>query len=59
MPTMITNEDGEPIGIDYPELSLDWSDSYEDDYPDYEEDYEPDTVQDGFPYESDLYDEWI
>lgn len=37
---MITNEVGEPLGIEI---------LYDD---------EPDTVQDGFPYETDLGDEW-
>jgi hypothetical protein len=40
MPTMIVNEDGEPLGFDYPEY--DYSDDYFDDIDDYADDYEED-----------------
>jgi hypothetical protein len=32
MPVMVTNEDGEPIGFDYPEYDSDWGDDLSDDY---------------------------
>lgn len=59
MPLVIVNEDGEPIAIDYPEYSLDYYDDLPDDYG--RDCYydEPDTTLDGFPYETDLGNEWI
>lgn len=60
MSYMITNDIGEPIGFEYPSYSdeLDYFDDLDEDYGrDY--DYEPDTTQDGFPYETDLGDEWL
>jgi hypothetical protein len=42
MPTMIVNEDGEPLGFDYPEY-----DSYPEDYGDDIDDYADDYDEDG------------
>jgi hypothetical protein len=61
---MVTNEVGEPLGIETlydDEPGFDFRDDdylTDDDDGDWDEDDEPDTTEDGFPHETDLGDEW-
>jgi hypothetical protein len=57
---MYRNEYGEPLGIE-----THYDDGYDFEPYDFDEygpddwDEEPDTTQDGFPFETDLGDEWL